>query len=531
MNLAKKVTHFARWTVAIILLGSLVGAMTVIYAPIASIGAVGLLAVILLWAMPELKVVPEKSLRLFFFAMIVVLLCLPPYYALTTSFLPWISIRRIFEIIVIILFSITVAGSAAARIRIRTTLQNNPMLASCAVGFLIMIFLSILTSENKSTSIKEFSDALINWYVPLFACVLVVRNERDASFFLKLVALSSIVVSLAGLIEFITYRKIYFEILPRGLLNGILSDNSLAASIYQSLLFRNGLYRSVSLYNVPLSFGEFAVMAAPIGAYFLFHGQNIKERILGMTTGIFSVVALFCSGARGALIAFLVVMPIFLGLWTFRYSRLNPRSLVGPMMFSIFSIGVTAAFATIFLSTRLSNLVMGGDDSVSSNDARFAQWQLAWPHIISNPLTGHGAGLSGQVINYHLPGGELTVDTYILSLLVDVGVPGLLFFFGMIATGVFIGIRLYLTDFSKRAAMGAPIACSLLAFGIYRITLSQRENHILFFLLVGLILSVSKIAFDRRSEIARVVSQSLADSANSISNKNLEFDRDVGYGR
>jgi O-antigen ligase len=280
----------------------------------------------------------------------------------------------------------------------------------------------------------------------------------------------------------------------------MLEANELANGIFHNFEFRNGFYRAVSLYRVSLSFGEFGAMMAPIGAYFVFHGENRWERALGFLTVILAVFAIFCAGARGAFAAVLVAMPILSLCWMIRFSRLNPHSIVPAILSFIFFVGWIDAFGLIMFSHRLSNVVLGGDDSNLSNDGRMIQWQMGVPHILSNPITGHGTGMSGPVIGFRLPNGTITIDSYILSLLVEVGVPGLFFFLGMIVLGVMIALRLYLADADKRASVAGPLGCSIIAFSVYRMTLSQRENHTLFFLIVGLVFAASKLAHNRAVE-------------------------------
>jgi O-antigen ligase len=504
MTLSQKLFQATRWGAAILFVGMLTGAIAVLFPPLASVGVVALVAVVLLWALPELRLVPEKLLRNMFFMMVFVLLCIPAYFAIDTGVLPWISVRRVFALVVIILFSLTVAGSQAARAKILETVRANGLLALSAIGFFIMIFLSIFTSANWSFSLKEFFDVLLNWYVPLFVCILIVRSEEDVVLLLKIIAIAVIFDSFAGLIEFILERRFYFDIFPKSVLDSMLSSNPALAIIYYTSNFRNGLYRASSIYTVPLSFGELAAMAAPIGAYFVLHARKWTDFVLGVLTVLACLLALFCSGARGGYLAFLVAMPVMAIIWTIRYSVLNPRSLVGAIVLAVFSFGFVSLVGLIFAWQRLYNIVFGGGDTVASTEARFIQWNLAKPHILSNPVTGHGTGMSAEVIGYFTPGGTIpTVDSYVLSLLVEVGVPGLIFFFGMIACGVWIGLRQYLTNTDRWAALGGPIACSLIAFAVYRLALSQRENHTLFFLIIGLAFSIGRLGYERLAEKRR----------------------------
>jgi O-antigen ligase len=142
-------------------------------------------------------------------------------------------------------------------------------------------------------------------------------------------------------------------------------------------------------------------------------------------------------------------------------------------------------------------MVLGDNDG-----DRLLQWEMALPHIIANPVTGHGIGNSGEIVGYG-GGGVFSVDSYPITLLVELGVPGLLLFYCMIGFAIWIGLRLYLTDMNEKAAVAGPLACSLVAFAAYRTALSQQENHTLVFMLVGLMLVVKKLADDRRIALQR----------------------------
>ena len=51
-------------------------------------------------------------------------------------------------------------------------------------------------------------------------------------------------------------------------------------------------------------------------------------------------------------------------------------------------------------------MVFGGGAQASSDSARWDEANMAWPHIVANPVTGHGVGMAAQVIGYTpAPGG------------------------------------------------------------------------------------------------------------------------------
>ena len=133
---------------------------------------------------------------------------------------------------------------------------------------------------------------------------------------------------------------------------------------------------------------------------------------------------------------------------------------------------------------RVHNIVLGGSAQVGSTDARYDQWVAAIPFIESNPITGHGFALGGYVINS-------SIDSYVTSLFVETGVPGFVFFAGLLLVSIWYGVRTYLSDMSQSGAVAGALACSFVAFTFNRIVLSQRENHTLIFSLLAIVVFLS----------------------------------------
>ena len=351
--------------VAIIFSGLLIGALAVIFPPMAAFGVVGLIALLMFWTLPQLHRVPEKALRAMFFVLIFTQICVPAYYMVQVPGLPWLSARRIVTFVVVILFLINIAGSRSARSKIITTLASIKLSCICIFGFAVMLFLSIFTSSYYSESVSYFSDSLLNWYVPFFVALLVIQSEEDIWQVIKFVTILAIVVGLAGLIEFILQHRFLFDIFPRSVLAAMMAGNPAIAAMVNSSPFRNGLYRASSTFTVPLSFGEFAAIVAPFCAYFVLHGKTWCERALGVAAMMSTMLALFISGARGGYVSFLIAMPLLMSLWTVRHSRLNPRSLSAAICLIIILIGTVATVALLVYWPRFGNLVLGGGEAAS----------------------------------------------------------------------------------------------------------------------------------------------------------------------
>ncbi len=136
--------------------------------------------------------------------------------------------------------------------------------------------------------------------------------------------------------------------------------------------------------------------------------------------------------------------------------------------------------ALILYWPRAHNMVLGGGSAAASTNGRWVQWAAARPLIIENPITGHGFVTGGYDIGS-------SIDSYVISLLVETGIPGLVFFAGIVCLPIWYGVRAYLTDLSEKGALAGALACSFIAFTFYRLVLSQRENHLLIFCLLGIV--------------------------------------------
>ena len=125
-------------------------------------------------------------------------------------------------------------------------------------------------------------------------------------------------------------------------------------------------------------------------------------------------------------------------------------------------------------------MVLGGAAQAGSTEARYEQWIAAIPFIKSNPITGHGFAIGGYVI-------QSSIDSYVLSLLIETGIPGLIFFAGLLLLPIWYGLRSYLSDMSESGAAAGAVACSFVAFTANRLVLSQKENHMLIFSLLAIV--------------------------------------------
>ena len=358
--------------------------------------------------------------------MLIADLIIPFYYTVQFSGLPWISARGVATFTLIVPFLVAVAASSEARRHIVERVRASLLIFICAAGFLAVATLSILTSISPTESTSALVDAVLSWYVPFFAMIYIAKDKNDVVFLLKIICLAAIFNTGAGVIEFFIKHNFFIQIFPTSMLNALISNNpSLADLLPGPQHFRNGLYRANSTFVTALSFGEFEIIVIPIGLFFLLHRETLFERLLGGAVAFGGIVGIYSSGSRGGFVGVIASVAVFVAFYSIRKAVSSKGSLVPAIAGLLGIIGVGCVIGAINLSHSFHDTVLGGAAQASSTQARYDQWNAGIPGIKSNPITGHGLGLGGLII------GMPSIDSYMLSLVVETGVLGLVFFVGL----------------------------------------------------------------------------------------------------
>ena len=207
-GVVRRLAPIVAWAVASITLGLIVGLAAVILPPLGAFGIVAAAGVVLLWVMPDLPLVWPRLIRNTFLIMLVTDLCVPYYYTVQFSGLPWISARRLATFTLIVPFLLAIAASSDVRRQIAQRLRASLLIFICAAGYLVMATLSILTSALPTESMSSLAEAILSWYVPFFAMIYIARDNDDVIFILKIICLCAIFNSLIGMIDFRLQHRI-----------------------------------------------------------------------------------------------------------------------------------------------------------------------------------------------------------------------------------------------------------------------------------------------------------------------------------
>ena len=458
-----------------------------------ALGIVGGLAIILLWAMPDLPISPQPLIWKFYLIMLVADLALPIYYAVDVGGLPWISARRLASGLAVLVFLFSLFRVIIGAPRNRREIQC--LEAYCSLHGRIACHdfsFHFYVGEPLLSGIGGLSEALLEWYLPFLLVVYVVKNQTNVMTVIRIICGIALWVAFEGVIEFRFQHKFVLDVIPPAMLQQFIAQNPYLANMIEPS-FRNSMYRAVSTFLTSNSFGEFAAVVFPLGLFFSVHGYGWRERIFGLAVVIAMFAAVVVSGARVGYIGMLVALAAFTVMWTIREQRFN-KGEIGPIFVTLLSaVGLSALILAVLFVHRVRVYVLGDGEAASSTQSRFLQWSSGWPHILANPITGHGMGSAGELVGYGY-NGMVSVDSFPLALLVDFGVPGFVFFSGLIILPIWYGMRSYIADSSRLGALRGAIACSFLAYAFSRLFLAQRENLTMIFTLVAITVVLNYIA-------------------------------------
>jgi len=478
----RSLAPIAAWAAASIILGIVVGLAAVVLPPMGAFGIIAMLGLILLWVMPEVPLVFPGLIRKTFFVMLVVELCVPMYYTVQIGGLPWISARRLAAFALVASFLLAISSSSQVRGEIVDRLRASPLILVFVVGFLFMALASIPTSHWPQESISASSDLLLTCYVPFLAGIYVVKNKEDSILLLKIICFCAVFNSIAGIVEYRVQHRIFLDIFPKSMLDSFIESNpTIGTFFYVKEAFRNGMFRSASTFVTPLSFGEFEIIVIPIGLFFALYRERLFERCLGWTVVIVGIAGIVVSGSRGGWVGLIASTAAFVAASAVREARISRTSLAPAFVGLSGGLFFSAVIGLIMFWGRAHKLVLGGGAEQASTNGRWLQWAIALPLIKSNPITGHGFATGGMDI-------AMSIDSYLISLLLETGIPGFVFFTGIVLLPIWFGLRSYIVDPSESGALAGALACSFVAFTMYRLVLSQRENMTLVFVLLALVI-------------------------------------------
>jgi hypothetical protein len=412
----------------------------------------------------------------------------PSYVALNAPGLPIITPTRVVLLGTLLIIAFNFATSAEMRSQVITTNNSMPAVRKMFWLFWLTTLVSLPFSNAVFFSISKFMNNQIYWTIPFVISAWLAAREGYTTRVVRTITVSVLIVALLALPEYRTQVPIWVPHLPSflridpELLAQMAAGNARAGTMD---------YRLRGTFTGALYFAEFLAVTFPFVLHAWARQRNLPGFILLSGGVVLMAMVMFLTGSRSAMLA-LVMTPLtyaFLVAWRLRTQ--NPESLGASLAVYSYPLAAAAMASLVVFWRRLHVLVIGGGQHALSTNARETQWNMGWPKIASRPL-GHGVGRSGDTLGYYNPGADSpTVDSFYLTLLLDFGVFGIIFFMSIFGTVLWLGFGLHNKARSEEQLLLAPIMCSLFNFIVIKSVASTEGNLPLMFILIGCMMGLA----------------------------------------
>lgn len=448
-----------------------------------------LLAVaVILWLLPEGRAVRVGLLAtlLVWYAGANVLW--PSYVSLNVPGLPWINPQRIVVVLLLAIGLYGFSSSAKMRSEIADTLDAIPYLRSAFWIYWAISLGTIVLSGDPAFSLQKWANNQIFWTFMFVATAWLGTRDGVLNRISKVITWSTIILGLEMIYEYHVKQVPWISHIP-----AFLKIDASLLNFVGDAQARAGtdIYRARGTFAVSLYCAEYLGIVYPMVIHRMVIAKNILAKALLFFGLIAIVIAMWLTNARSAMIGFFMAVFIYGGLAIYRHWRRNRHSLVGISLLSMLPFLALTFLALSLTWGRLHNMTFGGSQHKGSTEARSAQWAMGVPHIQENPI-GHGPGRSGLVLGYRNLGGDLTIDTYYLSVILEYGILGFGVFFVIFGGQFWSGWRLYVASDDEAGSFAAPATIGLLIFLTIKAVSSTEANVSVAFIFLGFLFAIAR---------------------------------------
>jgi hypothetical protein len=442
-------------------------------------------AVVVVWALPDMKNAPTRLIAPLLFALIFLVVMWPNYIAIALPGLPWITMERLDGIPLVLTVLLCLSTSPEFRARSADALKAARYIIGFFLAFLVIQTLSIAWSTNKVQSIDRYFVAQLGWTSVFFASVYVFLKPGRVQRMAAMLWGAGIGVGLIAVAEWREQHVLWAGHIPSFLQ---IQDPTVAHSLYGGDRF--GAYRVKSTFGTVLGLGEYTALILPFVLHFATGDYKVVTRLLAAASAVFVVFVAVLSGARVGTLGCLAGATLYLFVWSVLKWRRHPNSLVGPALVAGYPLVAGLFLGSTLVIGRLRNMFWGNGAEKLSNQSRIDQINLGIPKIISHPW-GYGVGMGGDALGY-APLGMLTIDNYYLDIVLDYGIVGFIFYYGIFVAAIAYCIRFVAIDTTRSPELSfiMPLGISLIVFALIKSSFSETSNHPIVFAMLGAVVAL-----------------------------------------
>lgn len=452
-----------------------------------------LLTSILLWVWPDDEAVQGQSLAVALFSFTAVSFLWPNYLAIGIPGLPWLSLRRIVGLWTVAIFLMSLASSKKMRSDLVAHVDSIPIIWKMLIAFFLTQTISIFFSPSPVLAYKQWFNTQYAWTAIFFISCFIFSRPGNFIKWSNIILACSVIVSLIAIAEQFNKMVLWANHIPP-----FLQIDSDAVERILRPTYRGSQYRSQAIFGVSLALAEFLALSFTILLHKFMTAKSMGRQFWLGVAMIASLVAIGMSRARLGFIGVVVALALYGFIWGYRQYKDSKTNIVGAAMTYGYPAIMMVAAVLLVSVDALRIRILGGGQAQASNDGRQMQFDMAPPVIMQSPIFGHGGAQGGVALGFRNAAGELTIDSYLLSVILDYGIVGFVLFYGSLACAAFFALRWALrsdvsvVDPAEREEIDYifPIGVMLAQFYVIKTVLSQEENHTILFMMFGALLAL-----------------------------------------
>lgn len=446
------------------------------------------LALMVVWGLPAGAYAPTRALEPLYFAFFAALILWPNYLAIALPGLPWVTMLRLIVVPLILVFLVCLSASPAFRRKLGQVLNTDKVIWRLLAAYVALQTFSLAISIDPGSSLNRYIIAQMNWTAIFFVSVVVFTRQGFATHWSRLLLVMLAVLCAVGIWEnqlkhvpWAGHIPSFFKIEDEAVLR-ILAGASRAAT---------KIYRVQATATTPLGLAEVLGLAVPFAIHMVIDRNPIIVRVLGALFIPLAVYVILLTDSRLGVVAALGSVMVYLLIWGLIRWRQERDGLIGPAVVLTYPAIFVAFVAATFFIGRLRNQVWGDGSQAASDDSRMEQWAMAIPKLMARPI-GYGFSKGGTALGFTNGAGVLTIDSYYISVLLELGIAGFVVYYGLMlraawtAASTVVGSR---QDQEIRLLL--PIAVAIINFVVVKSVLSQDANHPLIFMMLGAVVALT----------------------------------------
>lgn len=444
------------------------------------------IAIILLftiWALPQSDNVPHATIVKLFFAAACTVCLWPNYLAIAVPGLPWITLIRLSSIPLTFWIFVSLSISPNFRKDMSQWFESSPWLLRLMLAFITIEILTLPMSSAPFASLNRLFILQIEWTMMFFVSAYVFSVPGRATLWAKMFCVFSAFLAITSLIE---YRMSHvpwaghlpsFLVVQSEIVEKILAGGARAAS---------GKYRVQSIFTTSLNFAEILGLSTAFFVHFLI---TSRHRLIQVALAIylcFSFFVIITTDSRLGIVGFFASILLYLLVGSAKRWRSREDSIFSPAIVLSYPVIFMFFMGLTLTWHRLNVMVWGGGAQQSSTDGRAEQWTMGMAKFWQWPF-GYGLNQGGEVVGWVDLAGNMSLDSYYLSVLIEFGLLGFVAYFGLFLLATFQALVGGLDSKDEETDLLIPLGIMMIVFVIGKGVLNQTDNHTLVFVMLGML--------------------------------------------